>query len=81
LARELKVLVENLVPELAFQGHDIKEVLYGLAEQDLRDHDDDRQRIPEADFSLWISAAAKRGITRADFVREALRRAAVRTLR
>ena len=38
-------------------------------------------RLPDADFSLWISAAARRGVTRAEFIREALREKAVRTLK
>jgi hypothetical protein len=38
-------------------------------------------RVPSADMSLWISAAAKIGISRAEFMRRALRKAAVQALR
>jgi hypothetical protein len=37
-------------------------------------------RIPESDAALWLSAAAKEGISRAEFVRQALREKAVKTL-
>ena len=37
-------------------------------------------RIAEGDLSLWISAAARRGLSRAEFMRQALRDAAVRAL-
>ncbi len=37
-------------------------------------------RIPPDDIKLWLAASAKRGMSRAEFVREALREKAMRTL-
>jgi hypothetical protein len=37
-------------------------------------------RIPRAEMDLWLAASAKRGVSRAEFVREALREKAIRTL-